>query len=623
VIVREDSPEVSIKEGTAGNAHQTVDLSPPDAVKRRRRLADLLAVTSYIALAMTVFGPLWTNLSRGYMGNGLQDQNMFEWFFAVTANNLVHLENPLFSTLQNVPDGVNLMANTAMLGLGIPLAPITLVFGASVSWALALTGGLAGTAFAWYWVLSRHIVPSRVAACVGGGFCAFAPPIISHANAHPNFVALFMIPLIVLRLIRLAESGRAVRDGVILGLLVAYQIFIGEEPLLIAAATIAVFGIAYICIRPAAARAAAGRFLAGVGLGAVVCLMVVGYPLWFQFFGPQAYHSLEHGSIGNDVAALTAFASDSVGGNSAVAGALSINPTEENAFFGWPLIVLVVVIAIWLWRMAAARAAAITVFVMAVLSMGRELKIDGWNTGISLPWELIADAPLFETVIESRMAIGCVPVIGVLLALASDRAVALAAVARGEGAASDGDKEKLTTQMPLRLLWFGSLVAILLPAAPTPLSVVDRPETPRFFTDGTWRDFAKDGQSLVLVPLPSPNYARALRWQVDTNLGFSLAEGYFLGPNGPEQKGTYGAVVRPTSELLKKVAESGDVPQITDANREAAREDLRFWRASAVVLPEHPRKAELLVTLESLLGRPGERVSDVYLWDVNSLALTR
>ncbi|MFJ5798600.1 hypothetical protein ACIQC6_09935 [Streptomyces decoyicus] len=70
---------------------------------------------------------------------------------------------------------------------------------------------------------------------------------ISHANAHPNFAVLFMMPLIIDRLLRLCgarghhggghDSGgtpgrRTVRDGVVLGLLLTYQIFLGEEALL-------------------------------------------------------------------------------------------------------------------------------------------------------------------------------------------------------------------------------------------------------------------------------------------------------------------------------------------------------------------------------------------------------
>ena len=40
---------------------------------------------------------------------------------------------------------------------------------------------------------------------------------VSHANGHPNFVAQFLVPLIVDRVLRLAQGHRPVRDGVVLG----------------------------------------------------------------------------------------------------------------------------------------------------------------------------------------------------------------------------------------------------------------------------------------------------------------------------------------------------------------------------------------------------------------------
>ena len=65
----------------------------------------------------------------GHLSQGVQDQQAFEWYFGAAAHNLASFSNPLFSDLQNFPDGVNLMANAAVLGLGIPLAPLTLLAG--------------------------------------------------------------------------------------------------------------------------------------------------------------------------------------------------------------------------------------------------------------------------------------------------------------------------------------------------------------------------------------------------------------------------------------------------------------------------------------------------------------
>jgi hypothetical protein len=559
-------------------------LQSPTAPWTRTR-THVFVIFAYLAGAFLLYSRLWTDLEHGYLLNSMQDQHMFEWFFAVAA---AQPGDALVSTLQNYPLGVNMMANTSVLGLGIPLAPVTWLFGPTVTWAIVLTGGVAGSAAAWYWVLSRHIVKSTAGAAIGGAFCAFAPPMISHANAHPNFVALFVIPFIVSRLIVL--PGNPVRHGVILGLLVAYQIFLGEEPLLIAATALVVYALARReVLTPALFK--------GLGIAGLVTSAIVAYPLWTQFFGPQSYSSMGHGGAGNDLASMTTFATDSMAGDAEAAAKVAINPTEENAFFGWPLVVLLVVLGIWLWGNKIARALLITAAVLAVLSLGWELTIDGDHTGIPLPWLFVSQLPLYESILGARMSMACVPVIGILLALACERIQTLAGNA---------------THVPLRLLWFGMLAAVLLPITPTPLAVVERPETPRFFTEGLWRDYAGADRSVVFAPPASPGNALPLHWQAEAGMGFPVAEGYFVGP-GKSRKGHYGAVTTPTSRLLDKVARTGVVPEIGPVERLQAERDLRFWRAGAVVLGPHERRQELYLTCEALFGA-GSYVGGVWVW---------
>nr|WP_157528612.1 glycosyl transferase [Kibdelosporangium sp. MJ126-NF4] len=559
----------------------------PTTKRLRPNVTDAFVIGCYVLAAVLLYIDMWTDLRHGYLYNSMQDQNMFEWFFAVAAKSP---GDALFTTLQNHPLGVNMMANTSMLGLGIPLAPVTWLFGTTTTWTVVLTGGVAGSAAGWYWVLSRHLVDSRTAAAVGGAFCAFAPPMISHANAHPNFTALFVLPFIVGRVIMLARGGSLLRNGFILGLLVAYQIFLGEEPLLIAAAALVVYAMA----RPSVLSA---HLLKGVGIAALVTLPLVAYPLWSQFFGPQSYSSMGHGGAGNDLATLTAFSSYSIAGDPETAGRIAINPTEENAFFGWPLVILVVVLAIWLWRVAAARALVITAGVMAALSLGWLITVDGEQTAIPGPWVFVSQLPLFDSLLGSRMSMACVPVIGILLAMACQRIVTLAANA---------------THIPLRLLWFGTLAAVLLPIAPTPLEVIERPETPAYFTEHMWRDQAGPDRSVVTVPVASPGNSLPLYWQADSGMGFALAEGYFVGPGGKNRKGHYGAVQRPTSRLLDAVAR-GEHRDIGPAERAQAQQDLRFWRAGVVVLGPHERQDQLRDACEALFG-PGSYRGGVWTW---------
>lgn len=569
------------------------------------RAGDRWVAVGFLLLAIWLYHDLWADLDHAYLASAGQDQNMWEWFFDATADAVRDLRDPLISDLQNHPLGVNMMANTAMLGLGVPLTPVTLLFGPTSTWALVLTGGLAASAFAWYRLFIRHLVRHRAAAVVAGGFCGFAPPIVAHGNAHPNFVVLFVIPPIIGVVIRLWRDERPVRNGIVLGLLIAFQIFIGEEPLVFAATGLVVFGFAYALARPEAARAAARPLGTGLLIAAAVSLALVAYPLWVQFFGPQHYSSLEHES-GNDLAAFTAYASDSLAGDRSSAAALSEGPTEENAFFGWPLMILTGFLVVWLRREVVARAATITALVAALLSLGLRIVVDHDKTGIPGPWQLVNKLPLFESILESRYAMVCVPAIAVLLAMATDRVLA-----------SVRDRPVAERELPVRLIWAGVLTMALLPIAPTPLDVVDRRPVPAFFADGRWRPYVDHG-SVVVVPLPSVVEASALHWQSVADLGFPLAEGYFVGPWGPDRVGVYGADYSPTSALLGRVASEGKVPEITDDQRREAREDLTRWRADVVVLPRHPHGAELAGTLTALLG-PGQRVADVQVWDVRPL----
>ncbi|MBE1530492.1 glycosyl transferase [Actinomadura algeriensis] len=574
------------------------------AAAGRRHATDLLVAGGFLLASVLVFGRLWADPGRRYLVNGGQDQYQWEWFFAVTARAVAHLDNPLFTDLQNAPLGVNLMANTVMLGLSIPLTPVTLVFGPSVTWALVLTGGLAATGFAWYLLLRHRLRRSPAAAGLGGALCAFAPSVISHANAHPNFVVLFVLPLIVDRLVVLWHRARPIRNGVLLGLLATYQIFLGEEALLLAATGLVTFGLAYAAARPDRVRAAARPLLTGLGVAAALTLAVAAYPLLWQFAGPQSYRELLHGPSGNDLMAIPAFAERSLAGPTVV-GPVGVSTTEQNAFFGWPLVVLTIALVIWMRRQATATALGVVIVVAAVFSLGPEIIVRGEETGINGPWLLMSRLPLYESVLESRLAMICVPPIAVLIAMATDQILGVARAAPWRAA-------------PLRMVWAIVLVQALLPIAPRPLLAEDRPVTPDFFTAGHWREYVEAGGSIVTVPPPNAAQALPLQWQIDAGLGFSLAEGYFVGPYGPDRTGVYGAVPRPTASLLRDVARSGRVPPLTGTERTTARADLEFWGADAVVLGPHPRRAALRITVDGLLG-PGREVGGVRVWDVRHI----
>jgi len=569
-----------------------------------RRRVDLWALLSYAVLSVLVLVRVWLDPSGRVLSANQDDHGFFLFTMAHGERVLFHGANPLFSDRINVPGGVNMMANTSVLALSLPMAPVTHFFGAALSVVLLLTVGLAGTATAWYWVLSRHLVRSRVAAWIGGLWCGFAPAMVSHANGHVNFVSLYVVPFIVWQTLRLREPGRAWRGGIVLGLLVTLQVFINEETLLFTALTLGVFLIAYAIMAPRRAREEARRFLAGVGVAALVAGGLLAYPLWFQFTGPGSYHGQPFlpDQYVTDLAALGVFARQSLAGNGALARALSVSATEDDTFFGPFGLVMIVVAVVVLWRSVAARAAAIAGFVLLVASLGTRLRAGGYVVGVPLPFGLVHHLPVIDLVSVTRFAMAPATVAGVLLALATDR----------------------FREWPRarRRAYRIGLVLALVPLIPKPLPVVVAAPLPPFLADGAWRQYVAADRTLVTVPLPAVTSGRAgMRWSALTGLEFRAPRGYFMGPNDPpsDTTGSWTAPRRYTSDLLTRIVTYGQPPAITPAARERIRADLIYWRAAVVVLvPGSPHGDVLLATLTEALGPP-RLTGGVEIWDVRSL----
>ncbi|MER5703000.1 hypothetical protein ABT023_13805 [Micromonospora sp. NPDC002296] len=584
--------------------------APAGRRPRRVRGFDVAVVAGYLGLAVLLTGGQWGHPDRLFHQDN--DQMLFEWMLARAARAVTGPENPLHSTALNAPDGVNLMANTSVLGLGVPLTPVTLLLGTQPAFLVAVVACLAGTATAWYVLLARRLVGSRVAAAVGGLVCGFAPGMVAQAGAHPHMAAQFLVPPI-LGLVFRPDPGRVGRRGVALGLLVAYQVFLGEEVLVFLALAAGVLAVAYGLADRAAARRLAPAFLGRIGVGALVAGALLAYPLWFQFAGPGHYRGMPFDAPGFrlDAASFTASARQTVFGDDHLPGLLAPNPTEENSFFGPGLLVLAVVIVIWLWRRPLVRALAVVGAVAALFSLGTVVRVDGASTGLPGPYRLVAGVPLLDLVVPARFALVCVPVLGVLVALSLDRI---------RSDAAPGDGRAGGPAAPVRLLWGGAVAAALLPLAPTPIRTVPAWPVPAFVADGGWRAYVPAGRTLVPVPpVTGAGVSPATFWSARTRLAFTAPGGYFIGPRAADDPtARWGAPDRPTALLLRRVAETGEVPVLTDADRRQAAVDLRHWRAAVLVQGGLDRGDPVRRTVDQLVG-PGREIDGAWVWDVRGL----
>ncbi|MFI6268270.1 hypothetical protein [Micromonospora zamorensis] len=583
---------------------------------RRHRL-DLLAALVCAVLAGWVTHGLWPDPAGRTLALNPEDQALYEWFLAVDARALLG-DFGLLTDRLNAPDGVNMMANTTVIALGIVFAPLTLLLGAPVTFALLAAANLAGTAFAWYLLFHRTLRARRLAAALGGGLCGFGPGMISQTNSHLHMTAQWLVPVIVwlvVRLLQASDPGPTTLDGTGrdrspgpdrrrmltsaagLAAAVTAQVFIGEEVLFLAAVTLLVMAISYAVADRDLARRALPGFAGGLAVAAGLALLVLGYPLWFQFAGPQgvADGMFTPAYFSADLSSWWTISPLSVAGSDQSAR-LTTGPAEYNTFLGWPLLLVAAICAIWVGRRRLVLACVVAGLVVGALSLGPEVVLGGTRTALPGPYALIGGLPVVDGALPMRFALALLPIIATLVVLAVDRAL------RGTGRAR--------RLVPL------AVGAALLPIFPTPLPTAERPAVPEFVSGGHWRQCVRPGGVLVPVPLPTPKEPWPMRWATAADAAFGLPEGFFIGPYGRGGTAAMGTFKQPTSALLADVARRGDQPAIGDEQRRQAARDAEFWGASCIALADDAPHAESLrATLEQLYG-PATRIADAWIWRV-------
>ncbi|MEV4618877.1 hypothetical protein AB0J74_09265 [Asanoa sp. NPDC049573] len=580
----------------------------------RPHLPSLGICLAYLLLAFWIMHGLWPSPTNRALGLNPEDQTLYEWFLAVDSR-VLHGDFSLLTDRLNAPDGVNLMANTTVIALGALFSPVTLLFGAPVTFALLATLTLGLTAVAFYLLFRRVLGTHRLAAAIGGGFCGFAPGMISQNNSHLHMTALWLVPVLVwsvVSILRAAdprhpanagrEGGRDWRRivifGVVLAITVAIQVFIGEEVLFLSALTLVIMTLVYLGVRPRFSRRVLAGAAGGLAVGFGLSLAMLLYPLWFQFKGPQSVPNgvFSPHFFSADLASFATISPLSVFGR-AESARLSTGAAEYNTFLGWPLILVAVGCAIWLIRRPLILACAIAAVVMAALSLGPELVVNGTRTEIWGPYRLLLGLPVVDGALPMRFALALIPLIATVLVVAVDTAL------------------KLSWQ-PGRVLVPVLVALALVPIFPKPTPVIDRAPVPEFISSGLWRECVSPGGVMIPVPAANPREPGPMRWAAAADAGFAIPEGFFIAPYGANGTASMGTFKQPTSQLFTQAATEGIVPGIGDFQRAQARADFAFWKAQCVVLADGTvNEATLRTTLEQLLG-PGKRIADVTTWKV-------
>ena len=573
---------------------------------RAGTLSPWLVACCYVLGAVAVTLRLWADPAARAQVGDVQDVNLFAWFMRYEATAVAHGHLPaLATTALNPPHGISLMWNTSLLLPGVLLAPVTWLAGPQVTLTLVLTLGFAGSAASLFVVLRRWGA-SLTAAAIGGAVYGFSPALLNSGIGHYHLQFAVLPPLIVDAVLRII-TGRShpVRGGIWLGLLLAAQLFTGEELFADTAITTLILVAVLVAWYPRGVHVQARRSLAGLGTGLAVMLAISAHALLVQFHGPLTQHNHPVGPdpftnraafFVNPSSALLFHTAASAASAAAYRRGLS----EYLAYLGWPLLVVLVAASIRYFRDPRVRAAAITWVVLEVLSFGGGTMTSGsWFAipGWILPFHWLQGSPVLSQVLPDRLSILADGAAAAVLAFSLD-------LARSSPRPAWNWRRGA---IPVAI----AVVAVL-PLIPMPYQVAPTTPVPAGWTAAFSRlKLAPDARVLV-VPVPSGRYPEVLRWEADTGEPASMINGYFVGPNKQGQQMIY--IPGPTTAVLEYLDAlwAGD-PSTGQLPHGLIQSDLAYWRPAAVLAVASPgsRVGRYLI---GLFGPPSLRSGQVLVW---------
>ncbi len=509
------------------------------------------------------------------------DTSAFIWFLEWPAYALTHGKSLSYSTALFHPAGFNLLTNTGVLAIGLPLLPITWILGPVTSFNVALTLAPVASALGMF-VLLRRWVTWLPAAFIGGalyGFCPFILQSLTQGQLHQGF--LMFPPLIVLCLdeILFRQNSRAWPIGLLLGLLVTAQFFVGAEILVMLAFVVAccfVIIAAYWVFRTERSLEQLRFAVTGLLVGGGLAVSLLAYPAWYALSGPAHLSGriwpLDLPYLGNS---FSGFINPVRFTTSPFSGA---GFTRQYLGLG---LVVVCIVGLCIWRRdKKLQLAGAGAGIALILSLGASHQLP-------LPWQYFGNLPVLLNIFPSRFIIIAYLALGIMLGLIVDHVFvdveARAAQAPRSTPSDSGAVTRVTS--PVRR---ASVAAFAVGAvALLPLAAYVAPNVPvaahPIVFPAWFRNIGPHlpGHQVVLV-LPMPYFLEnSLTWQALDHMDYDLVSG--VGPEGDPSRSGRNASAQ---EFLDNLATPVSVPPVvTPGAITTVRQAIDRWGVTTIVIP--------------------------------------
>lgn len=566
------------------------------AARRRRRPVWPVVFLGYLALAFLLLNDAWRD--PGSRGFGTSDATLFSWYLGWVPHAIGNGMNPFVTDLINTPYGVNILWSTPVVLLAVLVAPVTLLAGPVVALNTLLTLALAVSGIAMYAAARRFASPAPAA--VAGLLYAFSPYMVGATHGHLHLTFAPFPPLLLILLHDVVVRGRSPRRvGLLLGVAVAAQALISEE-ILATSALVGALALVILAVRHASAvRARVGPLAQALGICAAVAGALLAWPLHQQFLGPQrVYGAIQPHDVA--VSDLLTFVVPTGAQRLAPDVALrhsdgfTGNAVEVSAYFGIPLLVLLAVIAFRLRRDPLVGLLSPLFVVVALLSLGGHLHVDGRVTDVWLPWAVAQDLPLLGSALPSRFSLYLTMFAGLLLARWPE-----------------------TARWPARQAWprrAGTvlvLAAALVPLLPAPMRA-EPLTTPAFFT-GPAVEAIPEGSRVLIAPYPRAENPSAMLWQAQAGHRFAIPGCYCTVPAGPDGEAEFHGPSSPLTDALL-MTEAGLLTPEAALALPGLRAAYQELAPDAVIVGPTRHRAELIEVVTGLTGRPPVEIGGVAFW---------
>jgi hypothetical protein len=577
-----------------------VTSSPTVATRSRRRKrppAWVVAGVVYLVLGALIGWHLWWGGIGRSLASGSLDPAADVWWLAWMPHALAHAQNPFFSRAMYYPAGINLLANTSFLLVGLVLSPITVTAGPLASFTVALILAPAADALAAYGALRRYVAWAP-AAFAGGLLYGFGPFVGTDLRyGHLNLTVLVIPPLALLVMDRILvrRSGSPWSAGVWLALCLVAEFFVSAEMLALGV-VVALCGIVVVVAARGRGWTTGLAYEAkALGTAGVLSVAALAYPVWWYLRGPRHFVGAVWGDMTGYAASLASF----VQPHGEVPGVNFISGGNGD-FLGAPILALFVLgLVVWRGDRVLRFAVAMTA-VCAVLALGAELHVRNASAGIPLPAWLLVHLPLLSSAAANRFGayldlfagLGLAVLVGLVHRELREGRAGRTGAALGASAVAA----------------VGLVSAALVPPWPYPAHRVVEPSVLAALST------LPAGTVVREYPLASGRVADGLAWQAEAGLSYVVTAGYAIVPG----QGGRATISAPPDAMdlifaaaaLGRLNASTAARLVPVARLHAFDDDVK----AVVVVTPSPEGSELTALLRSALGPPTRQGPSGSLW---------